>query len=148
MPVGDRQQFAGPQYQMLFGSYNITMELIDEREVEIAESDFEKDTGIELRNQDRYTIAANGAIFAGVALTKENGPRGWNNIDPDPKFPLKGSHPYALIGRLDASYFYVGDGSDRLYFGRGSRLSLRTNDDKPGNGSGAFHAKVQQWRRV
>jgi hypothetical protein len=148
MAIGQRQQFAGTHIQQWFGTPEVTMELINEQNVEVREADYDVDTGLELQYRDRFTIAANGAIWAGVWLTGQNGPRGWNNIDLDPKFPLQASHPFALIGRLDGKYTYIGDGVDRFYFGRGSRLSLRTNDDLPGNGSGAFHALVQQWRKV
>ncbi|MBI2392807.1 MAG: hypothetical protein HYV09_24695 [Deltaproteobacteria bacterium] len=149
MPVGDRQSLSGAHIQRIFGTPEITGELVYENEVAVKESDYDVDSGAELRHGDWFTLSATGKIWAGVWLTGENGPDGWPNYDGDPKFPLRGSHPYALIGRLDGRYFYVGANlPTRFYTGRGSRLMLRTNDDAPGNGSGAFHVRVQQWRRV
>lgn len=143
----EEREFSGAHIEKLYHTSRITMELIDEQEITVPESSAGVDTGIELERQDRLVISASGQIWAGVPFTGANGPRGWNNVELDPKFPLIGSHPYSLIGKLDGRYFYVGDGVDRFYFGSGSRLMLRTNDDTPGGGSGAFTVLVQQWRR-
>jgi hypothetical protein len=95
---------------------------------------------------DRLVITASGSIHAGVILTGENGPRGWDWIDPSPKFPLPGSHPYGLLAKINTDYQYVGSGEQfKRPFANG-RLYLRVNDDKPGNGSGAFTVKIQVWR--
>jgi hypothetical protein len=107
------------------------------------------DTGIDIGPGDQVDIKATGQIWAGVCLTGKNGPEGWNNIDNDPKFPLAGSRPYALIGKLGAggSYFYIG--SDKKLTddsetprGERKRLFLRTNDDMPGNGTGSFQVQI------
>lgn len=151
MPIGARKDFSGPNIQQIFGTPNITMELIAETGpdgVTVEEGSYDVDSGLEVRYLDYLVMEGTGNIWAGVWLTGENGPQGWNNIDPDRKFPLPGSHPYCLLGRLDGRYFYVGRGLSTFYRGRGSRLSLRTNDDRPGNGSGAFQCKIQQYRRL
>ena len=150
MPVGDRIKLSGPEIQTFFGTPNIDMELIAETvpPITVREADFDIDTGIEAKFLDRLTFNATGLIWAGVVFTGQNGPNGWNSIDPDPKFPLVGSHPYCLIGRMDGRYFFVGDGQVFFYRGKGSRVALRTNDDSPGNGTGAFDCTIQQWRRV
>jgi hypothetical protein len=126
------------------------MELFGETtpSIEVRENQYDVDTGLEILPLDYLTFNAVGDIWAGVIFTGQNGPKGWNNIDLDPKFPLVGSHPYALIGRLAGRYFYVGQGLSIYYRGNASRLYLRTNDDMPGNGSGAFNCAVQQFRRV
>lgn len=150
MPVGDRIIVSEPIISVLFGTPNITMELVNETvpPITVREADFDVDSGIEVRPLDRLTLNATGSIWAGVVFTGQNGPNGWNNIDPDPKFPLVNSHPYCLIGRMDGRYFYVGEGQEFFYRGNGSRLILRTNDDAPGNGTGAFSCTVQQWRKI
>ena len=150
MPIGERRDFSGRHIQAIFGAPNVTMELIAETTpaITVEESSYDVDTGIEVRYLDRLTFNATGSIWAGVWFTGENGPQGWNNIDPDLKFPLPGSRPYSLLGRMAGRYFYIGRGQDLFYRGRDSRLSLRTNDDRPGNGSGAFQCTIQQWRRV
>ena len=78
------------------------MELIDEQELTVAEASAGEDTGIELQKGDRVVITASGQIWAGVPLTGANGPRGWNNIEFDTKFPMVGTHPYCLVGKLDS----------------------------------------------
>lgn len=73
----------------------------------VPESSADVDTNIDVQDGDYIIVNAWGQIWAGVWLTGANGPRGWNNISNDPKFPLVGSHPYALIGKLDNTYFYM-----------------------------------------
>jgi hypothetical protein len=150
MPIGDRRNLSGANIQRLFGAASITMELIGETTpaINVEEASYDNDTTLEIRQLDYLIFSATGSIWAGVWLTGENGPQGWNNFDNDRKFPLPGSHPYCLLGRLDGRYFYVGRGLTTFYRGRGSRLSLRTNDDRPGNGSGAFQCTIQQFRRI
>ena len=148
MSIGQRQELSGPHIERIFGVPNVVMEVIQEVDVSVREADYDVPTGVEVRYQDRLVLSASGQIWAGVWFTGANGPRGWNENSLDPKFPLTGSHPFCLIGRLDGRYFYVGDGVDRFYRGRGSSLHLRTNDDTPGNGSGAFTVTVQQWRKI
>ncbi|MFL5963996.1 MAG: lamin tail domain-containing protein [Gaiellaceae bacterium] len=107
------------------------------------------DTGIDLLASDWIDVMASGAIWAGVALTGENGPQGWDWVDHDPKFPLHDgvyAHPFSLIAFMrsasgNGAPFYIGD----AFLARtpqAGRLILRTNDDVPGNGSGAFRATV------
>lgn len=150
MPIGDRQTFSGPHIGAIFGSPSVEMELVGEAKpgIVVPESSFDVDTGLEIQPLDYLVFNATGLIWAGVWFTGQNGPNGWNNIDLDPKFPLIGSHPYALIGRLAGRYFYVGSGFSMFYRGQASRLYLRTNDDTPGNGAGAFSCEIQQFRRL
>ncbi|HEV2580959.1 MAG TPA: hypothetical protein VGT44_08910 [Ktedonobacteraceae bacterium] len=124
----------------------MSLTLIDSRQVEVRESDYDVDTHIQVRKGDTLMFNAWGQIWAGVWLTGMNGPNGWNNLDPDPKFPLPGTHPYSLLGKLDNGYFFVG-GYDRIdQTADQGELFLRINDDKPANGSGAFECLVQVYR--
>jgi hypothetical protein len=122
------------------------LELIGSREVQVRESDWDVNTHLQVQQGDTLIFHAWGQIWAGVWFTGNNGPKGWNNIDNDPKFPLPSSHPYGLLGKLDNGYFYVGDfrRDDRL--GDQGTLFLRVNDDVPGNGTGAFQCLVQVYR--
>lgn len=124
------------------------MTLIAQKEVEVRESSRSVSTNLDVRDGDKLLFEATGAIWAGVWFTGTNGPGGWNNITYDPKFPLTGAHPYSLLARLGGRYIELGSGLEYDYLpGNGliSRLSLRTNDDVPGNGSGAFHCTVRQY---
>ena len=120
---------------------------IAEATFSVRESDLDVDTNIDVLITDRLVINASGKIWAGVVATGENGPQGWNNIDPDPKFPLPGTHPYSLLGKVGTKYFFIGDGSQVDHPINNGRLFLRTNDDSPGNGSGAFTVSIQVWRK-
>ena len=92
-----------------------------------------------------------------------NGPEGWKWIDNDKKFPLPGSHPYALLYRLVKleqetrpapfigsvlvwvpvkSWTLLGAPLEFGWSGDTVRLQFRTNDDSPGNGEGAFRCDV------
>jgi hypothetical protein len=144
-----RRTFSGPDVKRLYGTDSVTMEQVFNADVQVPESSTGVDTGFDVQPLDRMVFRASGEIWAGVWLTGENTPRGWNNTDNDPKFPLPGGHPYSLLGRLGGLYFEIGDGLERVWNGPGAeRLFLRTNDDTPGNGSGAFTCNVQVFRRV
>lgn len=123
--------------------------LVSTASFEIPESTSGVDTGIDLQAGDWLDIHASGSIWAGVALTGQNGPQGWDSVSDDPKFPLHDgpyAHPFSLIGFVrangqDSPPFYIGD----VFLGRApseGRLFLRTNDDVPGNGADAFTATV------
>ena len=97
------------------------------------------DTGIDVEPGDLINFEASGSIWAG--------PNGFGS--PDPKYPLPSAAGFSLIGRVGAagSYFFIGDGTQNglpraFPFPTGGRLFLRTNDDTPGNGSGAFSVKI------
>ena len=68
--------------------------------------------------------------------------------------PLPGSPPFSLLGRTtEDGYFLIGDGLRRTYqnstLGPGeTRLFLRINDNRPGNGSGAFNVRILVWRNA
>ena len=127
--------------------------LVADHEVTVRESDCEVDAGVVLEPGDDFALEAGGSIHSGVLFTGANGPQGWDNVDHDPKFPLHegpDAHPFALIGRIgDEPWFYVGSSRSRAgYDGPPQRLLLRTNDDSPGNGSGAFTCRVRVWRAL
>jgi hypothetical protein len=105
------------------------------------------DTQVVVRKGDRLVVSASGQIWAGNwGINNSNGPQGWDKKDCDPKFPLPCSYPYALLGKLNGSYFYIGSGIERIQNGGDSKLYLRINDDTPGNGSGSFTANIQVYR--
>lgn len=119
--------------------------------VSVPESSSAVDTGLVYLPGDTATVTAAGQIWAGVILTGNNGPAGWTDYGGcQSKFPLPCAYPYSLIGTLDngGSYFYVGNGSTlgSAQLTKPSWLWLRTNDDAPGNGSGAFSVTIQVQR--
>src|SRR2546430_17358683 len=120
------------------------MPLIADTYVTVAEWQNDVDTNIELRNGDWLDISASGSIWAGVWFTGENGPQGWTGYTAGGDSPLPGSPPFSLLGKTaDEDYFYVGAGLRRAYrnesLGPGAtRLALRINAHRPGNGTGAF----------
>lgn len=113
----------------------------------INEFDTMVDSGIDLGPNEFMSITGTGTINAGVFLGGDNGPEGWNSIETNPQFPLPGTRPFSLLGSLDSQLFYIGKGTattDRFLSPK--RLFLRTNDNVPGNGSGAFNAFIQVWK--
>jgi hypothetical protein len=129
------------------------LNLLYDKWITIKESDVDVYTGIILKNGDEYEfVEAKGSIWAGVWFTGSNGPKGWDDVDYDTKFPLHGgldsknAHPFCLLGKLN-NYFFIGERRPReryLYF-RDCALYLRINDDSPGNGSGQFRCHVKVW---
>ena len=102
-------------------------------------------------------VRCTGSIWAGVLFTFDNGPDGW--ADPAPNhFPqpgYKGGRSFSVIGQYRylngtpaSSYFHVG--SDAMVPAPNTwsttYLTLRTNDDRPGNGSGSFTCTTERWR--
>ena len=113
----------------------------------INESDTSVDSGIDLGPNEFLSITGTGTISAGVFLGGDNGPEGWNSIETNPAFPLPGTRPFSLLGSLDSQLFYIGKGTATTErFTSPRRLFLRTNDNVPGNGSGAFNAFIQVWK--
>ena len=113
----------------------------------IPESATMVDSGMDVNPNEFLAITGTGTINAGVFLGGDNGPEGWNSIENNPAFPLPGTRPFSLLGSLDGQNFYIGKGTgttDRFLSTK--RLFLRTNDDVPGNGSGAFNAFIQVWK--
>jgi len=118
------------------------------KQVPVRENDAIVDTSIDVLGGDTLIFNAWGSIWAGVWFTGNNGPRGWNNTDNDPKFPLPGAHPFSLLGRLDVGPFEIGSyrRMDQTPFS--GRLFLEINDDVHGNGNGAFQCQIATYRNV
>jgi hypothetical protein len=113
----------------------------------INEFDTLVDSGIDLGPNEFLAITGTGSINAGVFLGGDNGPEGWNSIENNSSFPLPGSRPYSLLGILDSQNFYIGKSTATTEkFTSNKRLFLRTNDNQPGNGTGAFNAHIQVWK--
>lgn len=124
----------------------MALTLVGNKTVTVREGDWDVDTSLTIMPGDTLIFNAWGSIWAGVWFTGLNGPRGWNNVETDPKFPLPNTHPYCLLAKLDAGYFYIGDNYRIDQAATGGKLFLRINDDVPGNGSGAFTCHIQLYR--
>jgi len=116
------------------------------KQIQVNEGDFDVNTAIQVRRGDTLIFQAWGLIWAGVWFTGLNGPQGWSWLDPDPKFPLPGAHPFQLLGKLDTGYFRVGSYARLDETPDQGALYLRINDDLPGNGTGAFQCVVACYR--
>ncbi|WP_144126926.1 hypothetical protein [Catellatospora sichuanensis] len=116
--------------------------VVCEETIQVAEASWDVNTGCSLRSGDRVQINASGSIWAGVWFTGDNGPQGWTNIANDTKFPMASARVYSLLAKTNGNYRYAGTGTMFTYTGTGSPLYLRINDDKPGNGNGAFTVDV------
>ena len=128
------------------------MSLIVDKWVTVGEWSTDVDTNVLLKNGDWIDITAQGTIWAGVWFTGNNTARGWDGWTAGGDKPLPGSPPFCLLGRTsEDGYFYVGDGLRRTYqnssLGPGeTRFYLGINDDRHGNGSGAFNVHILVWR--
>lgn len=128
------------------------MGIVVDKYVPVTEFQADVDTGIQLKNGDWIDISASGNIWAGVWFTGENGPNGWTGWSAGNDSPLPGAPPFSLLGKTaEDGYFFIGSQMRRTYqnstLGPGeTRLSLSINDNKHGNGSGAFAVRIQVWR--
>jgi hypothetical protein len=125
--------------------------LVVDKIVTIQEYNNDVDTHIDLINGTYYDVSADGTIWAGVWFTGTNGPEGWQGWQANNNSPLPGTAPFSLLGKTaEDGYFLIGRGMRRVYQnatvpGPGTRLYLRINDDRPGNGSGAFTVHIRAW---
>ena len=120
-----------------------TRPVFGEGEIRSPASGLDRDSGIDVQPGDVLNITATGTMDTGFFFGTTNGPNGYANIDDDSKFPLHPSFPFALLGRIGPSaYFLIGQGIATTYTGSAGRLFLRTNDDTPGNGWGHFDVSV------
>lgn len=123
-----------------------------ESTVTVPESENRVDTGVDVADGEFLEINASGKIWAGVWFAGENDPDGVE-VSHDRKYPLNTgdwARPYSLIaffennGNESKPFFvgrYYGPVRQRPPFV--GRLFLRTNDDTPGGGSGAFSATIK-----
>jgi hypothetical protein len=83
-------------------------------------------------------------IWAGMWFTGWNGPAGWTDSPATSDYPLPGAPQYSLIGRLgNGPWQYIGNRDFTFHQekeGYWQKVVLRTNDNNPGNGDGAFYA--------
>jgi hypothetical protein len=120
----------------------------------IASSGEDVDTGLDIETGDTVIFSATGSIWAGDCKYGGNSPDGmsWTAGYDYPPYPLPGAHQDALIGRVGSSgpdglpgrsWFEIGSYSSYQHEGEPGRLFLRTNDNKPGNGTGAFSVTIK-----
>ncbi|WP_406073565.1 hypothetical protein [Micromonospora sp. NBC_01638] len=119
-----------------------TSTIVCQETKQVEEASYDVNSGCSLKDGDRVQISAYGQIWAGVWFTGENGPQGWTNMANDSKFPMTNARAFSLLAKTNGNYRSVGTGTMFTYYGTGSPLYLRINDDKPGNGNGAFTADV------
>ena len=125
------------------------MTLISDQTYTVPERASNVTTNFNVKDGDKLLLEAWGTIWAGVWFTGRNGPDGWSPPSEDPKFPLVGAHTYSLLGRLGGRYLEIGWGLEYNWLpgnGLSTPLSLRTNDDWPGNGNGSFYCRIRQYR--
>lgn len=124
--------------------------LLNQSSATISEASQWVNTGVDVGPDQWLSLNAGGEIWSGVWLSGNNGPQGWNRIENSAYFPLPGSRPFSLVGRMhDLPPFYVGLSNaraDNLLSAK--RLYLRTNDDVPGDGNGAFNCQIQVWKKL
>lgn len=93
---------------------------------------------------DKVTVRPRQAstIWAGVWFTGANGPTGWNTTAPG-GYPAPGARQYSLLLTTPGSgWSYAGTDRSFTHTGSAGSLRLRTNDNVPGNGNGAFVADI------
>ena len=120
-----------------------------DRTFSVPENVYYVDTGIDLRPGDGVEIDGSGTINSGVIFSGDNGPDGWGPGRFGAGTPAPDAPVYSLVaqvgGTLAGPAFYVGPHFEGENIGTG-RLLLRINDEAPGNGRGAFTARVRVYR--
>jgi hypothetical protein len=110
----------------------------------------EVDTGITVRAGDRIAISSSGTIWSGVVATGRCDGQGWHSWahPTESGFPMMDQHPFALIGRVDARWFYVGNGMECVYTGTTGTLKLGINTNNHGVGDGTLSVTSTITRRT
>jgi hypothetical protein len=143
------EQGSDPGLAMPNGAAFVIEVLRDEiqRWVTVPESTYGVDTGIDAVPGDRLHIHGSGRLWSGTWLSPTVGPEGESGLPYNGSFPMSDVNRFSLIGSF-VSDGYFASGRDLWRSGPSSfqRLSLRTNDDWPGNGSGFFEAEVRVFR--
>jgi hypothetical protein len=118
-----------------------------QRWIRVPENTFGVDTGIDIQPSDRLRIHGYSRIWSGWLLSPTVGAEGENGLPQNSNFPLLTAPRFSLLGRLPTEgNFFVGRDLSRGGSSSTQRLTLRTNDDVPGNGSGFFEAEVRAFR--
>lgn len=105
------------------------------------------DTGVDVNSGDRVVFSGGGSIWAGFIFIGWNGPDGFNEAAKDKKYPVTTTEdprarPFSLVGSFGGSErFQIGSGVIKSPSGW-RRVYLRTNDDTPANGRGAFDCTI------
>jgi hypothetical protein len=101
---------------------------------------------------DRVVVTASSTIWSGVwseprysAVGKTTQIWAFDNMYADSsRYPLPGARKYGLLVKMDGSYRATGTSFSRYASSYGIQpLSLRINDDVPGNGNGCFNVNVK-----
>jgi hypothetical protein len=111
-------------------------------------------TGIDVQAGDTLIISGSGVIWAGVFATGCNGPGGWGGgWQANTASPIPGQSPFALIGRVGTSGWFMVGG--RVEIGNApwsGTLELGTNDDDPLSGDdcggSGFTVRIERTRNV
>ena len=85
------------------------------------------------------------AVEGGDAVGKTTQIWAFDNMYADSaNYPLPGARKYGLLVKMDGSYRATGTSYTRYATSYGIQpLSLRINDDVPGNGNGCFNVNVK-----
>jgi hypothetical protein len=107
------------------------------------------DTGIRVRRGDMIHVRSSGQNWSGVVATGWVDANGWATWDKPGQagFPMMDKHPFALVGRVDGNWFYLGVGADFTYGGASDTLKLSVNTNNHGVGDGQWTVSVRVERR-
>lgn len=106
------------------------------------------DTGVDVGPGDRVVFTGGNVIWAGFWYISANGPDGLREFANETRFPVTTANDpnarrFSLVGSFGGSErFQIGSGVTKTAPGA-RRIYLRTNDDVPGNGEGAFDCYIQ-----
>jgi hypothetical protein len=104
---------------------------------------------------DRVVVTAGSTIWSGVWGEPRVTPVGktsrltiFDTMYADSGYyPLPGARKYGLLLKMDGSYWPTGTSYTRFAgSSTGQQVSLRINDDVPGNGNGCFSVNVKLYR--
>jgi hypothetical protein len=114
------------------------------RQVSVPGNQAWTDSGLDVRDGDRITVAATGQIRLSANRTHIAGPGGAGAIR-SPNYPVPAVPAGALIGRVgDGAPFLIGLGRASIAISGNGRLHLGINDDDVRDNSGAFEVRIQR----
>lgn len=133
-----------------------TYQYVESRTVSVPESSAGVPVYLTVQRGDEVRVRCTGSVWGGWWGTGSNGPDGWADRAPS-TYPMPGTSGgrsfAALLRFTDTGSSYVsawrhGGTSSYHVAPYAARLEMRVNDDRPGNGSGAFSCTLDRFRPV
>ena len=99
-----------------------------------------------VRGDDVVHLDSRGMIWGGNVFVGRNSASGLPFSAAPGSFPVPGAPEFGVIARFAGGFFHAGRSFEAVINGADQPVTVRTNDDVPGNGDHQFLVRVQRFR--